>query len=473
MATFSDWHVRVVSRRLVKASDTSIKPHVVTVSNLDRIARIIQISMFCVYAKPTAGDFDAVVATFKAGLPSFLNHFFPLAGRIATTNTSTGAPELHCHNQGAELVVGEAAGVTLASLDYTAMGAALQKIQVPYGEEMALSVQVVSFACGGFTVAWRTNHVVADGCALNSLVTAWSEFTRSGTGTLPAALRPNHDRSDVFRPRAPPSYSASLDEAFTALDARRQVNALTADQSSVLRFYRIDASDIARLRDAASQVRGAGSERSTRVEAVSAYLWKTLAGVVAAASDSSCRMGWWVNGRRRLTEPELRRATRNYFGNVIAFAGAEADVREVLRKPLPHVAAMVREAITAPAYEEHFQELVDWVEEHKTQRHILSASIGLGNPTLIITAFTSFRVDTDFGFGDAVVAVPTTVRTARLCSGYVQVVKRPGGDGSWIVSAFLWPQLAAALEADELRVFNPLTAEQLGLVAPQEPRSRL
>jgi hypothetical protein len=32
-------------------------------------------------------------------------------------------------------------------------------------------------------------------------------------------------------------------------------------------------------------------------------------------------------------------------------------VEEVLGKPLPDVAAMVREAITAPTYDEHFQEL--------------------------------------------------------------------------------------------------------------------
>ncbi|CAM0145444.1 unnamed protein product [Urochloa decumbens] len=467
-ACHDEWHVQVVSRRLVKASDASIKPHVVTVSNLDRIARTIQTSMFCVYAKPLAGDFDAVVAAFEAGLPSFLNHFFPLAGRIVTANTSTGAPELHCSNQGAELVVGEAAGVALASLDYASMGAPLQRIQLPYGEDMALSVQVVSFACGGFTVAWRTNHVIADGCALSFLVNAWSELTRSATRTLPAELRPNHDRSAVFRPRTPPSYGASLDEAFTPLDARRQVNALTAHQSSVLRFYHIDAPDVARLREAASRGVGAG-DRATRVEAVSAYLWKTLAGVVAAAGESSCRMGWWVDGRRRFTSLELRAAMRNYFGNVITFTDAAANVEEVMRMPLPEVAAMVREAVAAPAYDEHFQELVDWVEEHKTQRHVLSASIGLGSPTLIVTAFTSFRFDTDFGFGHAVMAMPTTARTARLCSGFVQILERPGGEGSWIVSAFVWPQLAAALEADEPRVFRPLKAEMLGLVAGRVP----
>nr|CAB3489744.1 unnamed protein product [Digitaria exilis] len=462
----SDWQVRVVSRCLVKASDTSIMPHVVTVSNLDRIPRIMQISILCIYAKPAppAGNFAAVVAAFEAGLPSFLNHFCPLTGRIVTANTSSGTPEIHCSNQGAELVVARA-GVALGSLDYGATGALFQQIQLPYGEDMALSVQVVSFACGGFTVAWRTNHVVVDGCALSFLVTAWSEFTRSGT--LPASLQPNHDRS-VFRPRRPPSYSASLDEAFTPLDSRRQVNALTYDQSSVLRFYYIEAADIARLRNAASR----GRDRATRVEAVSAYLWKTLAGVVGAA-DPRCRMGWWVNGRQRLTDSELRCAMRNYFGNVITFAGGEATVEEVVQMPLPEVAAMVRQAIKAPAYDEHFQELVDFVEVHKTEHKIMSVSIGLGSPAVIVTAFTSFRLDTDFGFGHAVIAVPTTVRTARLCSGYVQIIEKPGGDGSWIVSAFVWPQLAAALEGDEPRVFKVLTAEQLGLFAPRAPHSRL
>jgi hypothetical protein len=58
-------------------------------------------------------------------------------------------------------------------MDYAATGASLHKIQVSYGEDMTMSVQAVSFACGGFPVAWRTNHVVVDGCALSSLVTVW------------------------------------------------------------------------------------------------------------------------------------------------------------------------------------------------------------------------------------------------------------------------------------------------------------
>ncbi|XP_066162975.1 coniferyl alcohol acyltransferase [Oryza sativa Japonica Group] len=297
--------VRVVSRRLVQASDESLRPHVLAVSNLDLLPQSIQVSMICIYPNPptSAGGFHDVVAAFAAGLPSLLNHFFPLADRIAV-NPCSGLPEIHCYNQGAELVVGEA-DVALASLDYGRVGESIQKILLPYAGDVALSVQVVSFACGGFTVAWGTNHVVVDGRALSMLVGSWSELARSGT--LAAGARPNHDRS-VFRPRATPSYDASLDEAFTPLDGdgERQINVLTSDESFVgVRLYYIEAADIARLREQA---------RATRVQAVSAYLWKALAAVVGSR-DARCRMVWWVDGRRRLTlssSPELRAAMRSY-----------------------------------------------------------------------------------------------------------------------------------------------------------------
>ncbi|KAJ1283188.1 hypothetical protein BS78_03G108700 [Paspalum vaginatum] len=405
-----DLHVRVVSRRLLKASDTSIEPHVL--------------------AAPATGV-DAVVATFEASLPSLLNAFFPLAGRIAT-NQSSGLPEVHCNNQGAELVVGEA-GVALASLDYAEMSASLRRIQLPYGEDMALSVQVVSFSCGGFTVAWSTNHLLVDGSALSSLVSAWSELALSGK--LSTGSWPSHERS-VFRARPTPPYSAALDEAFTPADTRRQVNVLTFQRSAVERLYYIDGSTIARLREEASP----NARRATRVQAVSAYLWKALAGVVGTA-DARCRMGWWVDGRPRLTAPELRAAMRNYVGNVTTFVLREERVGDVARTPLSGVAAM----------------------EHKTERYVETSNIGLGSPTMTVTSFASFRVDTDFGFGPAAMALPISTSAARLCAGFMQISARPGEDGSWIASAFLWPQLAAALESDQPRVFRPVTAEYLGL----------
>uniref|UniRef100_A0A0D9WDC2 Uncharacterized protein n=1 Tax=Leersia perrieri TaxID=77586 RepID=A0A0D9WDC2_9ORYZ len=165
-------------------------------------------------------------------------------------------------------------------------------------------------------------------------------------------------------------------------------------------------------------------------------------------------MGWWVDGRRRLTSsPEHRAVMRNYVGNVTTFTVAETSVEEIKQKTLAEVASMVRDAIAAPApYEEH---------KGDKKRYVEMVSIGLGSPTVNVTAFSSFAVDTDFGFGHAAMAMPTSASAARLCSGFVQIVARPRGDG-----AFLWPQLAAALESDErCCVFKPVTAEYLGLRA--------
>ncbi|KAF8724126.1 hypothetical protein HU200_021141 [Digitaria exilis] len=385
----------------------------------------------------------------QSRLPTFLNHFFPLAGRIAS-NPRSGLPEVHCGNQGAELVVGEAS-VTLASLDYGRITSTLRQFQLPYDMDVALSVQLVSFTCGGFTVAWCTSHVLMDASSMILLVNSWSEHARSGA--LPAGVRPNHDRSLL----------ASLHEAFTPLDKRHQVNVLTTQQSMVERLIL--------NRRAASHSRGA---RATRIQAISAYLWKALANVVGEA-DECCRMGWWVDGRSRLTTPKISDALTNYIGNVIAFVVREERVQELVRMPLADVAAMVREAIAAPVYDEHFQELVDWVEEHKAGRYVDTASIGLGSPALRITAAGAAWFDTDFfGLGQqATLATVTATLVARLCAGFVRLGPRPTGDGSWIANAFIWPRLAAALESDEPRVFKDVTAEYLGLASPQVLRGRL
>ncbi|KAG8076201.1 hypothetical protein GUJ93_ZPchr0006g43039 [Zizania palustris] len=454
-ASSGEMTIRVVSRRLVQASDASIQPHVAAVSNLD-LPNSYQASIVCLYPKlPKAGDFDAIVATFEDVLPSLLNHFYPLAGRIVV-DPASGLPELHCHNQGAELIVGEV-DVALGSLDYALTDESLKRIMLPYPTDVALSVQLLRFACGSFSVVWGNNNLLNDGHAITMVVRMWSELAR--TGRIADGM-PNHDRS-VFRPRSPPSYGAALDAMLVTYDHSRLVNVLTAHDSFVERLYYIEAGDIARLRDTASTE----LQRSSRVQAVSAYLWKVLAGVVAASRvpEERCCMGWWVDARRRVTSPALLPAMRNYFGNVTAYALGDAAVEEVREKPLAEVAAMVREAITSIDYDENLQELVDWVEEHKPEKLMEKGSLGLGSPTVNQTVFASFPLDTDFGFGQATLAMPIWEH-GRVSSGTLAVGVRPGGDGSWLVSAYIWPRMAAALESDEQRILKPVTAAYLGLI---------
>ncbi|KAM0848147.1 hypothetical protein ACQ4PT_054566 [Festuca glaucescens] len=459
--------VCVTRKSIVKASVTRPST-IVAVSNLDLLRQGVPIVLFCAYPSTAGGSygFHEVAAAFEAKLPSLLDHFFPLAGRIVADPRS-GLSELHCYNQGAELVVGEVA-VALGSLDYGDLDASLARIGVPvqYGADVVLSLQLVSFTCGGFAVAWGSHHVAMDGCALSMIANAWSELSRSGT----IAAAPNLDRS-VFRPRAPPTYSSSVGKLFMPLERERLVNALTASISKVGRTYYVEEEDLDMLR---AQAGG----RATLLEAVCAYMWKVFAAVVGS-SDEKCRMGWWVDGRRRRRRrltAAAPTAMRNYIGNVITFAVAEASVEGIRRLPLPGVASMVRESIKSAVNDEHFQELVDWVEEHKgAAKYVETAIVGVGSPVLSVSSLASFRLDTDFGFGQATLVTwldemevemekEKEMDWGRLSSGFVKIVARPGGS-CWFFGMSIWPSLAAALDSDEQHIFKPLTAEYLGLVA--------
>ncbi|TVU39252.1 hypothetical protein EJB05_12661, partial [Eragrostis curvula] len=249
-------HVREVSRRLVKAcsGDSSIvvvPPQVIAVSNLDLLDTDYPVSLVFVYPKPpsSAVSFADIVACFEAKLPSFLNHFFPLTGRVVT-NPSTGLPEIHCNNEGAELMVGDAGGVVLSGLDLSRIGA---RIPMPFDKAVALSLQLVSFGCGGFSVSWNWSHIVGDGCATCMVVDMWSAFVRNGAAFAGGGVVPYlvDDRSAVFRPRSPPSYAPSFGDAYMVDTPEQHVNVLT-NQTFAERLYFIAARDVERLRAAAS-----------------------------------------------------------------------------------------------------------------------------------------------------------------------------------------------------------------------------
>lgn len=452
---------RVVSRRLVKASAPSTEPHVMAVSNLDLFSNSVQVSLVCVYPKPpTGGDFSAIVATFKAHLPAYLNYFYPLAGRIVV-DPSSGLPEIHCYNQGAELIVADA-GVELQTLDWGLTEGSVKKMMVPYAQEVALSVQLVSFTCGGFAVVWATNNLIGDGNLIMMLVRMWSELVRTGSISDGG---PTHDRS-VFPPRERPSYGPSVAKMFTRWHHEREVNALTVEESFIERLYYVEVNA---LRE---EARSESGPVPTRVQALSAYLWKVLAGMVAASKllsddEKRCQMLWWVDGRRRFSSPELRSSLRNYVGNVTSVVLGDAAAGTVVSKPLAGVADMVREAITSVDYDQLYQQMVDWMEVYKPAMYFETATVGLGSPTLAQTYWSSFPNESDFGFGQATLAMPVHGYLGRMNMGYMCISAKPGDPGTLILSAYIWRRMAAALDSDDHPIFKPLTAEYLGLTGGQ------
>ena len=142
--------------------------------------------------------------------------------------------------------------------------------------------------------------------------------------------------------------------------------------------YVVEAADVDRLRASAST----SARRATRLEALSAHVWKLLAAAVGG-SDTHCRLAWLVDGRRHLDPAKYNKTHVNhYLGNVVTYASREAAVETVTSSPLADVATMAAAAIAEVFRQERYEELVDWMEAHKgvfKEGGKWTEALGLGN----------------------------------------------------------------------------------------------
>ncbi|XBH97316.1 hypothetical protein VPH35_127002 [Triticum aestivum] len=430
--------VEVVSRTLVRASNPPQGfPAVLPVSNLDLILgsfrarsdaaaysaqHSFHVFFIAVYPAPAAG-FPAVAAAARAALQAFLSRFYPFAGRVVPS-ASTGAPEVVYANAGAELVMAYA-DAALANVDFADADASLGRIQL------------VRFACGGFSLTWGTDQLLVDG---------------HGLATLPNAVASRGSPTTTVHPSSGP---------FVHYNPASLPNTLLA-AALVRRNYVVDAAEVDRLRAAAS----GPSRHATRLKALSAHVWKLLAAAVGG-SDTDCRMAWLVDGRRRLDPAKYNKThVNNYLGNVVTYATQEAATETVCSAPLADVATMAAAAIAEVFRQERYEELADWMEAHKGVfmeggKWTEVVGLGTGSPVLVMSAFVPFRVEGHFGFGPPWL-VMSWVRPGRLGSAAMTVIRSPAGDGSWLVTARMWPRLADAVDADPEAVSKPATAERLG-----------
>lgn len=174
-----------------------------------------------------------------------------------------------------------------------------------------------------------------------------------------------------------------------------------------------------------------------------------------------CKMGWLVDGRGRMHKDDHRNSMSNYIGNVLSLAFCEAAIEDLKRDSVSEIANKVHEAISKVTNQDHFLDLIDWIECNRPGLVLSKVVLGRGGPALVLSSGRRFPVaELDFGFGSPVLGtVCSTVE--RIGVAYMNQRPSASSNGSWTVSAILWPELASALESDS--IFQPMTASHLQL----------
>ncbi|XAR50296.1 Vinorine synthase [Bertholletia excelsa] len=296
--------VEIISKEMIKPSSPT-PPHLktLTLSFLDQIVPPVYVPLIFFYSSYKS-DRVPRFESLKQSLANTLNRFYPLAGRLRDD------AHVDCNDTGAEY----AEALVHADLRHVLEDPKdddLKKLlpvdSYAGGGEVLLAVQANIFQCGAAAVAVCVSHKVADGSSLVAFVNAWAAETRGSGHT---AVEPRFDLASIFPPRGD-------------LCGFRPTAGMTKEKVVTRRFV-FDKVVLGKLKAAAAAAEGSQVTDPTRVEAVSAFIWKQVCSdvemmeVARISSRKIYAANHAVNLRPRMSPP----LTESSIGNLWRVATA-------------------------------------------------------------------------------------------------------------------------------------------------------
>ncbi|RVW75019.1 Shikimate O-hydroxycinnamoyltransferase [Vitis vinifera] len=380
-----------VTRKDIVAAVLPILEYWLPLSNLDLLLPPLDVSVFLCYKKPhesvNGGEnftFGSMVRVLKEAMAQALVPYYAFGGEVLSN--SLGEPELLCNNHGVDFLEAYA-DVKLKDLDLYNPDESIEGKLVPKKKHGVLSVQVTELKCGGVVVACTFDHRIADAYSTNILTSSRAQ--------------------------------------------QRQADPL------ISRLFYVMAEQIILLQTLA--ISKGSSYRRTKLESLTAFLWKMVAKSAAVVGNSNkqiCKMGIVVDGRQRLSigDEDKETAMASYIGNVLSIAIGEKTIHELKEKPLSWVADAVHDYLEGAATKELFLGLIDWVEAHRPEPALtkIYCSSSSDEPAFVMSSGQRFPVSkVDFGWGRPALGsyhFPWGGET-----GYVMPMPSPARDGDWVV----------------------------------------
>ncbi|XP_048491655.1 coniferyl alcohol acyltransferase-like [Beta vulgaris subsp. vulgaris] len=461
MVATKEFQVRVKKRERVVPMHPIVQ-HNLPLSNLDLLLPPKDVGVFLCYKRPSYSyrfwSFELMVSTLKTALAQALVHFYVFSGDVV--RNSKGEAEILCNNQGVEFVEAYA-NIELCELNLHNPDESVEgKLLLPK-QSRVLSVQATELKCGGIVVGCTFDHRIADAYSGNMFLVSWAELANS----KPLTMMPSFTKS-FLNPRLPSSYDPSLNDMYipisTLLPPRENNNETPPCRNDPLlsRIYHVNAKEISHLQ---SQTNG------TKLESFSAFMWKLISKHASisqnepkVASSITCKMGIVVDGRTRLV---INKGDNNsmhkkeiigcYFGNVLSVPFGEKKLSDLIEKPLNLIAQDVHEFLRKVKSDEHFRDLIDWVEVHRPKLCLAKIySNGRDDgPAFVVSSGQRFPVSkVDFGWGKPIFGSYHFPWGGN--AGYVMPMPSSKGNGDWIVYMHLTQGQLEFIEKEASHVFK-------------------
>ncbi|KAG6387263.1 hypothetical protein SASPL_152450 [Salvia splendens] len=287
------------SKELIKpSSPTPAHQRNLQLSFLDQLAPPTYIHIILYFKAPAASSPE-----LKRSLSDALSIYYPLAGRLRENS------RVECNDDGAEYIESRFNDVRISEVVENPRPEELARFVPlsPSGDgdgDIPLAVQASFFGCGGAALGICMSHRVADAMSMVVFVNSWAACCRGDGGNQPvfdisSRFSPS-DFSDFFKsvqlvPPPPPPPSA---------------------EKVVTKIFSFDGKKLAAVKKASS---GPLMTNPTRVEAVSAFIWKHLIESASARNPNPVFAATHAVDIRERASPPL---PRHFFGNACARAMA-------------------------------------------------------------------------------------------------------------------------------------------------------
>lgn len=252
--------VEIISKEMIKPSFPTPPPlRIHKLSLLDQISPPVFIPLIFFYQDDQFHNFNSArkLDSLKQSLSDALNRFYPLAGRLNDNKYF-----IDCNDAGAEFIVAQVHGYNLSHVIQTPKMEQLREFLPKVGndDDVFLAVQVNLFDCDeGIAIGVCMSHKVGDGSSIVTFINAWATIARGPEDA--EIVQPNFSLATTLFPPIDLSNSC-----FKPSIGMKKEKVITT------RRFVFDKEKLDILKKSASS--GSQVKDPTRVEALSAFVWK-------------------------------------------------------------------------------------------------------------------------------------------------------------------------------------------------------